>query len=203
MRHLSALLLTLLCWSFAAQTISAQSKILIKGTVTDADGQPVVSATVVGNNRESGTYTDDKGYYEIQLSKRDTVVIEYRYPNLIADTVEIVDPTQSEYTYDIELKFKEEEVVVIETEGISTKAEEMTSSVDVVSAKSVSKMADTDIVSTLRNVPGLTLYDDQPSIRGSSGYTYGVGSRVLTLLNGLPMMSANRSCGVFRDATNG
>ncbi|MFW5659589.1 MAG: TonB-dependent receptor plug domain-containing protein, partial [Bacteroidota bacterium] len=104
---------------------------------------------------------------------------------------------ESEYTYDIELNFKEEEAVVIETEGIPTRAEEMTSSMDVVKPQSVNSMAATDITNALQNVPGLTLYDDQPSIRGSSGYTYGVGSRVLTLLNGLPMISANRSAVSF------
>ncbi|GIV43366.1 MAG: hypothetical protein KatS3mg035_0489 [Bacteroidia bacterium] len=34
---------------------------------------------------------------------------------------------------------------------------------------------------------------DQPNIRGSAGYTYGSGTRVLTMLDGLPMISADRS----------
>lgn len=43
----------------------------------------------------------------------------------------------------------------------------------------------------LRNVPGVQLNLEQPSIRGSSGYSKGTGARVLVAVNGIPMYSGD------------
>ena len=41
----------------------------------------------------------------------------------------------------------------------------------------------------LNKVPGLNIADGQASIRGGGGYSYGAGSRVLLLVNDLPLIS--------------
>ena len=43
----------------------------------------------------------------------------------------------------------------------------------------------------LRNVSGVQLNLEQPSIRGSSGYSKGTGARVLVAVNGIPMYSGD------------
>ncbi len=43
----------------------------------------------------------------------------------------------------------------------------------------------------LRYVPGVNMLQDQVNIRGSSGYSRGVGSRVLLLLDGLPYLTGD------------
>src|ERR1051326_2316053 len=43
----------------------------------------------------------------------------------------------------------------------------------------------------LRYVPGVNVTQSQVNIRGSTGYSYGVGSRVLLLVDGLPMLSGD------------
>ena len=43
----------------------------------------------------------------------------------------------------------------------------------------------------LRYVPGINMVDDQISIRGSSGYSRGTGSRVLLALDGLPFYTGD------------
>jgi iron complex outermembrane receptor protein len=72
-------------------------------------------------------------------------------------------------------------------------ANQVTSSMEVVETKQVDRMASVNIISAMQQISGITIYDEQPSIRGSSGYTYGAGSRVLTLMNGLPMVTADRA----------
>ena len=39
--------------------------------------------------------------------------------------------------------------------------------------------------------PGIEVMDGQASVRGGSGFSYGAGSRVLALIDGLPMVSAD------------
>ena len=43
----------------------------------------------------------------------------------------------------------------------------------------------------LKYVPGVNMNAEQINIRGSSGYSYGVGSRVLFLLDGVPLLTGD------------
>ena len=49
----------------------------------------------------------------------------------------------------------------------------------------------TSIETALEQVPGVTIIDNDPQIRGGSGFTFGVGSKVAIVLDGLPMLSAD------------
>ena len=43
----------------------------------------------------------------------------------------------------------------------------------------------------LDKTSGFDILDGQPSIRGGSGFSYGAGSRVLVMLNGLPLIAGD------------
>ena len=46
-----------------------------------------------------------------------------------------------------------------------------------------------DLKGLVSKTPGVSILDGQVSIRGGSGYSYGVGSRVQMLLDGMPLLS--------------
>ena len=48
-----------------------------------------------------------------------------------------------------------------------------------------------DLKGLVSKTPGVSIMDDQVSIRGGSGYAYGVGSRVQLLLDDLPLLSGD------------
>ncbi|MBK8582744.1 MAG: hypothetical protein IPL86_13245 [Flavobacteriales bacterium] len=43
----------------------------------------------------------------------------------------------------------------------------------------------------LDQVPGVVVVDDDPQIRAGSGFSYGAGSRVMLLVDGLPILSGD------------
>src|SRR6188768_373138 len=45
-----------------------------------------------------------------------------------------------------------------------------------------------NITAALEQVPGLNILDGEPQIRGGSGFSYGVGSHVAVLVDGMPVM---------------
>ena len=47
----------------------------------------------------------------------------------------------------------------------------------------------TDAQELINKTSGIEVMDGQASIRGGSGFSYGVGSRVLALIDGLPVLS--------------
>jgi outer membrane cobalamin receptor len=50
-----------------------------------------------------------------------------------------------------------------------------------------------DIAEALERVPGITVLDGQANIRGGSGYAYGAGTRVLMVLDDVPLITADRN----------
>ena len=87
--------------------------------------------------------------------------------------------------------------ITVKSELIEQRIERSTISLQVLQTQQLDRMVATDPISALELVPGLTIYDEQPSIRGSSGYTYGAGTRVLTLLNGLPLVTPDLNSASF------
>jgi len=60
-----------------------------------------------------------------------------------------------------------------------------------VSAADITQRNTVTLDEALRTVPGVHFMQDQVNIRGSSGYSRGVGSRVLLLLDGIPYLTGD------------
>jgi outer membrane cobalamin receptor len=60
---------------------------------------------------------------------------------------------------------------------------------NVLKAADITKNSPSDIKATLNNTSGVDVTDKQPSIRGGSGWTYGVGSRCLIMVDGMSILS--------------
>ncbi len=64
-------------------------------------------------------------------------------------------------------------------------------SVNIVTAASMERRNVISLDDALRYVPGVNFTQDQVNIRGSSGYARGIGSRVLLLIDGIPLLSGD------------
>ncbi|MDA0946362.1 MAG: hypothetical protein RLZZ314_1022 [Bacteroidota bacterium] len=82
------------------------------------------------------------------------------------------------------------EVVVTASISGSTLREE-TAPVTVLKPYLVESANAVDLKGIVSKTPGVSILDGQVSIRGGSGYSYGVGSRVQMLLDGMPLLSGD------------
>ncbi len=64
-------------------------------------------------------------------------------------------------------------------------------SVSLVSSNSIERRNIISLDDALRYVPGVNFVQDQVNIRGSSGYARGIGSRVLLLVDGIPLLAGD------------
>lgn len=71
-------------------------------------------------------------------------------------------------------------------------AEEAPVSVSVATAADIARHATLGVDEAIARVPGVEIQDGQIGIRGSSGYSRGLGSRVLLLVDGVPANEADR-----------
>ena len=83
------------------------------------------------------------------------------------------------------------ETIVVSSGKFDQKLEELTVSMEVIKPQLINSKNTTTIETVLEQVPGLTIIDNDPQIRGGSGFTFGVGSRVAIVVDGIPLLSGD------------
>lgn len=81
--------------------------------------------------------------------------------------------------------------IVVSTNKIDQSLEKSSISIEVLKPKFIENNGVTNIEAAVDQTPGVHVADGQANIRGGSGFSYGAGSRVLVLLDGLPLISAD------------
>lgn len=185
-----------LLMSFFVLCIVAQSTGTLKGKVTDTNGEPVFSATVaVDVSKGWATSTDFDGNFEIKLpAGSHTVKVSFIGFNETSKTVSISNDKESILNFSLkasEQVIGEVEVFSATKRGISKEKEVVT--VETVEAEVLQNNNITIASDAVDRVPGVTLLDGQVSIRGGSGYAYGVGSRVILIIDDVPFLSPERN----------
>ena len=60
-----------------AQTVFAQSKLTVRGTVADINGEPLIGVTVIEQGTSNGVMTDVDGKYTISVSKSGSLLFDF------------------------------------------------------------------------------------------------------------------------------
>lgn len=186
------LLLVSLFFSLSGMSYAQQSKLY--GTITDAEtNSPLLSVTVQVVGTTVGTTTNLDGYYELELAPGN-YTIAYSYIGF--ETIEKqIELSSSDLQQDIQLgesPLMGKTVVV--TDGKYEKVlEESTVSIDVINKEQLENNNLTSLDEIVQKAAGVQITDGQISIRGGAGYAYGVGSRVIFLVDGQPLLSAELS----------
>ncbi len=164
----------------------------IKGKILDSKSkEPIPGASVKYDG--TGTVTDADGVFMIggEANKKTTLVIEYTaYDKKIIHTQ---FPAADTLSIEILLSGMNEmlEEVVVSAGKFEQKLSDVTVSMDVIKPALVESKSTTSLEFFMNQVPAVNTYDGQISIRNGSGFSYGAGSRVLVLVDELPMISAD------------
>ncbi|MCD8165617.1 MAG: TonB-dependent receptor [Bacteroides sp.] len=166
---------------------------VLKGHVFDAQSnEPLVGANVSYSIRGQvkGTATDIEGAYEIALPEGgvDLVFTYLGYDDIYLPLV--IKPRET-LVRDIYMKVGVNllEDVVVSAGRYEQKLSEITVSMDILKAADIAKQTPTDLSAVIKTLPGVDVNDKQPSIRGGSGWTYGVGARSLILVDGMSILN--------------
>nr|NQU89663.1 TonB-dependent receptor [Bacteroidota bacterium] len=84
--------------------------------------------------------------------------------------------------------------VEVKVGRLNQNLEKLTVSMEVIQLKQIENKNITNIETILDDTPGLNILDGEPQIRGGSGFTFGVGSKVGVFIDDMPILSgdANR-----------
>ena len=180
--------LLILAISFDSQ---AQDSWRLQGTVLDAaTNGPLPGAAVFLDG--TGALSDVDGHFSFNGQGKAAKVIRVRYVGYL-ESSQTLDSWQGNRSIEIRL---EPDVASIGTAVISAgryeqDLGEVSVSIDVLPPELVNQGAPTSADQSLSRTPGVTIVDSEPQIRGGSGYSFGAGSRVAVLLDGLPVLSGD------------
>ncbi|MGE0567239.1 MAG: TonB-dependent receptor [Bacteroidia bacterium] len=185
-RYTILVLLALFCSNIASQ---AQS--IIYGKVSDVDNAEAIIGALIQTNSTTAVYSDVNGYFRIQVLDTDRKIschyIGYK---------SIEKPISLQAGDSLELNFTLKSVsaldeVVVSAGRFEQKIGEVTVSMEVIKPSLINSKNTTQLDIIMNQVPSVNVADGQASIRGGSGFSYGAGSRVLLLVDEMPMVSAD------------
>ena len=176
----------------AALPGNAQTGVTVSGTITDFHTREPLAGVYVVYGRQLGTISDEKGFYSFITAER-RITVSFRFIGYEPAIREINLSQGEPVRLDIgmEMKLREIDQIVVSADRIEKRVAELSVSMNVVKPSVISQNHITEIQELINKVPGIEVMDGQASIRGGSGFSYGAGSRVLALIDGLPMLSAD------------
>ncbi|MGD1043851.1 MAG: TonB-dependent receptor [Bacteroidota bacterium] len=167
----------------------------VTGSVTDAKTQELLTGVnVLLRSTIRGTITDIHGKYKLNGIPAGTYNVTFSLVGYTADTVyQISIQPDTELRLDVHLVQApiQADQVVVTASRREQSLREVPVSVSTVSSKMIADHVSVTLDDALRYVPGVNMMQDQVNIRGSSGYSRGVGSRVLILVDGLPYITGD------------
>ncbi|MBL0342258.1 MAG: TonB-dependent receptor [Bacteroidetes bacterium] len=167
---------------------------LLKGIVIDATTkQPLPGAYIIEKaNNSNGTISNADGFFELSLTAGAHALIS-SFLGMVPDTfsVNISDGSESYHEIRMRPKLNEMDAVVVSAGKYDQKLEEVTVSMQLLKPSLIEGKNTINVKSALEQTPGLIILDEEPQLRGGSGFSFGVGSRVATLIDGLPILTGD------------
>ena len=179
---------------FYSCQLYAQTTGIIKGLVKDkSNGEALPGATVI-LNKINGVSTDATGAFllksQVGSYELSCDLLGYTLHTQTV-TVNANDTTVLDIDLDPDKGNQLLDEVVVSAGKFEQKLSDITVSMEVIKPQLIENKNTTSLDMIMNQVPGVTVADGQASIRGGSGFSYGAGSRVLMLVDEMPMISAD------------
>jgi hypothetical protein len=156
---------------------SAAGQGIVRGKVIDISTQEPLAGVYVIYGKALGTTTDKDGTWMIKTDPG-PLSISFKFIGYksLTKQVYIRDGETIELKTGLETETQTIDQIVVSADRIEQKIAELTVSLDVIKSDFLSGSHITDAQELINKVPGIEVLDGQTSIRGGSGFSYGVGS---------------------------
>ena len=158
----------------------------ISGIVREkSTNTPIVGAKITASDGVKAI-SDFDGKFKLNSKKLPVTIItsmmQFLNDTITVNKVEEIVIKMREQTKDLE-------TVVVSAGRRKQAIEEVPVSMEIIRPQLIDNKGITDLEQAVDQSPGVYTMDGQVSIRGGGGFSYGTGSRVLVLWNGMPLLS--------------
>ncbi|MFI5164186.1 MAG: TonB-dependent receptor domain-containing protein [Bacteroidia bacterium] len=164
----------------------------LKGKITDGKTKEALGGVSIFVDGKGATTSNADGSYEIKTSAGSHSV-EFKFIGyaVFSHKVEIKEGEIIFWDIPLAVAATELGVMVVSAGKFEQKLEEVTVSMDVMKQSLIQNKNTTTMQDIMQQAPGVNILGGQANIRGGSGFSYGAGSRVMVLVDDLPLLTAD------------
>lgn len=167
----------------------------ISGRIVDAESQnPLPGANIQVLNTVRGTIANQDGNFQIDNLPYGNYSLKISilgYRTLQMEKIALLPGRETK----IEIKLKstpiEMDPVVVSAGKTKQSLDQASVSLSVISSLEIKQRNATNLIEAMETAPGVHFIGNQINIRGSTGYTFGAGNKVLLLLDGVPVYASD------------
>ncbi len=192
-RHRIFILITFI-FGITSGVVNGQTGIIAARVVEAGTGNSLIGANIyLKTNLLKGTVTDYNGYFQLTLpvGKQQVEVSYTGMKSKIFSVTVKKNATLKLKTIQLVSESYTVQELVVRAGKFNKKLEDQTVSIEVMKPKIIQDRNTRNIATILDLTPGVTILDEEPQIRGGSGFTFGVGSKVGVFVDGMPIASAD------------
>ncbi len=163
----------------------------VKGVIYNGTTHETIPGVSVLTSEKTGVTSELDGSFTVKVHSGKAVRLVFKLLGY-GNTTKLLEIKPGETkVFDIEMFEKSTAIegVVVSAGKFEQKISDVTMSMDVIKPSQIENRNTNNIATSLNKISGVDINDNQPSIRGGSGYSYGAGSRVMVLVDDLPMLS--------------
>ena len=169
--------------------------LIIAGQITDEAGEPLSGVSIYIERTRQGVASAQDGTFSFIADVTDSDVLVMSMIGFESRRFRISEIRDQSDFFQVILT----QITAVSDEVFITasRISQLTGTVPVsfrsIDAMEISSRNLSKLDESLRYVPGLTISENQVSVRGSTGFSYGTGSRVLLLVDGSPLMGPDQN----------
>ena len=186
-----AIITTFFLLSVSAIALGQQA--IIKGGIKDAKTNEVLIGVNIFATTEYGAVSDLDGNYKIELAAGEyKIQVSYIGYEAIAQKVILKEGETKTLDFNLRESAKQLDLVTVSGSKYERNLSEETVSIEVLKSGLLQNSNVITLNEGMDKIAGVVIVDNQATIRGGSGYSFGVGSRVQMMIDDIPMLSVDR-----------
>jgi len=164
----------------------------IFGNVYDSQDSEFLIGVNIFNENNIGTITDVDGNFSLKLPLGKQKII-FKYIGYQRVVREVFLKSNDSVKIEVALNSITNQLdeLVISANKYEEKLGNVPISMSVIKPTLIENKATRDAEAIIEQIPGVQINENQASIRGGSGWSYGAGSRVLVMVDGMPMLGGD------------
>jgi outer membrane receptor protein involved in Fe transport len=187
-KNVNKIILSVCVWILSISVFSQTTE--IRGTIIDEKTSETLSFVNIGiKDQVQGTFSDSEGAFKMDLPKGIYTLIfsSVGYENLEKPIT--VDGHKTMFL-NIAMKGTSRELntVVVSASKYAQKIQESISSIEVLKPNLIQNTNIQSVDKAVDKMPGVAVVDNEPQIRGGSGFSSGLGSRVMVMVDEIPVL---------------
>lgn len=169
---------------------NAEADGFVKGRILEGESGNGLPGATVTFRRGGGSVAGNDGGYLLKLPQGNQL-LSFQFVGYTPVTHSVSVATGDTVYLDVKLfpYLSEIDQVVVSASRIEQRLSELTVSLSLIKPQFLESSHINDAQELINKSPGIEVLDGQASVRGGSGFSYGAGSRVLALIDGLPVMA--------------